>query len=73
MKNPFDHEELGFYALKNDKGQYSLWPSYLDIPTGWDIQFGVANRTDCISYIETHWKDICANASIQETSVGQGT
>ncbi|QST01044.1 MbtH family protein [Pontibacillus sp. ALD_SL1] len=58
MKNPFQHNEGTFYALQNHKGQYSLWPSFLDIPEGWDIRYGEASREDCVSYIETHWSDI---------------
>ncbi|UOQ48666.1 MbtH family protein [Gracilibacillus caseinilyticus] len=71
MKNPFENPEGTFYALKNDKGQYSLWPAFLDIPDGWDIEYGKANREDCIYYIETHWIDIRID-STSNKAIGLG-
>lgn len=70
MMNPFENKEGSFYTLRNQKGQYSLWPSFLDVPAGWQIQFGEASREECVTYIETHWRDIRVDSSTPLSSVG---
>ncbi|MGH3923486.1 MAG: MbtH family protein, partial [Pseudonocardiaceae bacterium] len=47
--NPFDDESGTFYALINDEGQYSLWPTFADVPTGWAIVHGAASRQSCLA------------------------
>ena len=37
MTNPFDDKSGIFQVLINDEGQYSLWPSFIDVPKGWTI------------------------------------
>jgi hypothetical protein len=32
--NPFDDEEGNFLVLINAEEQFSLWPSFIDIPAG---------------------------------------
>ena len=38
--SPFDDAEGVFYALVNDEEQYSLWPTFKDVPAGWQIAYG---------------------------------
>jgi len=40
MSNPFDDDGGTFVALINDEGQYSLWPTFADVPDGWRIVCG---------------------------------
>ena len=35
--NPFEDENGVYHVLINDEGQYSLWPSFKDVPQGWTI------------------------------------
>lgn len=56
--NPFDNENLTFLVLKNAQGEYSLWPEFHALPTGWDVQYGADTRAACIAYIEKHWTSI---------------
>jgi len=35
MTNPFEDENGIYHVLINDEGQYSLWPSFIDVPDGW--------------------------------------
>lgn len=56
--NPFDNEKFAFNVLKNQQGEYSLWPESYAIPAGWNIQFGPETRAQCIQYVETHWHSI---------------
>jgi hypothetical protein len=37
MTNPFDDDNGTFIALINDEGQYSLWPTFADVPDGWRV------------------------------------
>ena len=60
--NPFDDDPTGvagaFYVLVNDEEQHSLWPSFVDVPTGWRVVFGEGTRTDCLDYVDQTWTDL---------------
>ncbi len=56
--NPFDDENGTFVVLINDEEQHSLWPTFADIPAGWTVVFGEADRAACLEYIEENWPDI---------------
>ena len=56
--NPFDDDSGRFVVLVNDEEQHSLWPVFADVPAGWQIVFGEADRAACLDYIERHWTDI---------------
>lgn len=58
MTNPFEDETGTFYALVNDEGQYSLWPSFAEVPAGWTVVYGEATREACLGYIEQTWTDM---------------
>jgi MbtH protein len=58
MSNPFEAEDGTFHALVNDEGQYSLWPSFVDVPAGWRIAHGSDTRAACLAYIEKNWTDM---------------
>ncbi|QKV90560.1 MbtH family protein [Streptomyces sp. NA02950] len=66
MANPFDNEDGVFYALVNDEGQYSLWPTFADVPAGWEIAFGEDTRRACLDYIEETWTDMRPKSLIEE-------
>ncbi|HEV7980526.1 MbtH family protein [Amycolatopsis sp.] len=57
MTNVFDDETGTFLVLVNDEGQHSLWPSAIDVPTGWAVAHGASGRESCVDYIGTHWTD----------------
>ena len=56
--NPFDDENAAFLVLMNDEEQHSLWPTFSDVPDGWRVVFGEADRAACLEYIEQNWPDI---------------
>ncbi|MCB4769623.1 MbtH family protein [Ancylobacter sp. Lp-2] len=56
--NPFDDERHLFLALVNADGQYSLWPSFRDVPEGWRSVHGPDDRASCLQLIEREWQDI---------------
>jgi uncharacterized protein YbdZ (MbtH family) len=58
MTNPFEDEAGTYHVLKNEEGQYSLWPSFVDVPKGWTIVHESDNRAACLAFIEQHWTDM---------------
>jgi uncharacterized protein YbdZ (MbtH family) len=56
--NPFDDDNSSFLVLVNDEEQHSLWPVFADIPAGWQVVYGEADRAACLDYIEQSWTDI---------------
>jgi uncharacterized protein YbdZ (MbtH family) len=56
--NPFDDEDGNLFVLVNDEEQHSLWPVFADVPAGWRVVYGEANRAACLDYIEQNWTDI---------------
>ncbi|MFE2050994.1 MbtH family protein [Streptomyces sp. NPDC059459] len=58
MANPFEDNEAEYLVLRNDEGQYSLWPTFIDVPTGWQQVFGAASRQECLDHIEETWTDM---------------
>lgn len=58
MTNPFDDENGTFIVLVNDEGQHSLWPTFVDVPAGWDSVHEPASRQVCLNYINRTWTDM---------------
>lgn len=70
MKNPFDDEEGTFLVLRNEEGQYSLWPAFADVPSGWTVVHGPAGRQDCLEHVETSWTDLRPRSLAAEMESG---
>lgn len=47
--NPFDDDNGSFFVLVNDEEQHSLWPAFVDVPAGWRVVFGAADRAACLT------------------------
>lgn len=58
MSRAFDSDTAEYFALVNDEGQYSLWPRFADVPTGWTADFGPTSRQDCLEHIDRTWTDM---------------
>jgi len=58
MVNPFDDEEALFCVLVNDERQYSLWPTFADVPAGWEAVLTDRPRQECLDFIEETWTDM---------------
>ncbi|MGW7418065.1 MbtH family protein [Streptomyces sp. NPDC054863] len=58
MTNPFEDQEATYLVLVNPEKQHSLWPTFVDVPEGWEIAFGEASRQDCLDYVERSWTDM---------------
>jgi MbtH protein len=58
MTNPFEDENGTYNVLINGEGQYSLWPSLIEIPAGWTSVHEPASRQTCLDYINKNWTDM---------------
>src|ERR1700744_6613004 len=56
--NPFDDDNGSFFVLVNAEEQHSLWPPVADVPAGWRVVDGEAERSACRDYIEQNGPDI---------------
>jgi glycopeptidolipid biosynthesis protein len=56
--NPFDDDNGSFFVLVNGEEQHSLWPAFADVPAGWRVVYGAADRAGCLDYIEENRPDI---------------
>lgn len=58
MSNPFDVQDAYFSVLVNDENQHSLWPAFADVPAGWTVVHGPADRASCVDYVNANWTDL---------------
>jgi MbtH protein len=56
--NRFDDPEGRFLVLVNDEEQHSLWPSFAEVPAGWQPRFGPRPREACLAWVEANWTDL---------------
>ena len=42
-------------VVRNDVGQYSIWPTVSAMPQGWYETEMSGSKADCLEYIERHW------------------
>ena len=35
-----------------------MWAAFADVPVGWRVVYGEAERAACLDYIEQNWTDI---------------
>jgi uncharacterized protein YbdZ (MbtH family) len=70
--NPFDDDNGSFFVLVNDEEQHSLWPTFAEIPAGWQVVYGEADRAACLEYIEQNWSDIRPKSLRQRLAEGRG-
>ncbi|MGE2721065.1 MbtH family protein [Mycolicibacterium celeriflavum] len=70
--NPFDDDKGSFFVLVNDEEQQSLWPTFADVPAGWRVAYGHADRDACLRYIEQNWTDIRPKSLRERLATGRG-
>ncbi|MFH8568025.1 MbtH family protein [Streptomyces sp. NPDC017993] len=66
MTNPFENAEGRYLVLVNDEGQYSLWPSFAEVPAGWDVAHAEDSRQACLDHIEEHWTDMRPRSLVRQ-------
>lgn len=43
-------------VLRNEDGQYAIWPGDFTVPGGWHTVFGPASRAQCRAHVEREWR-----------------
>jgi uncharacterized protein YbdZ (MbtH family) len=71
--NPLDDDKGSFFVLANDEEQHRLRPTFADVPAGWRVVFGAADRAACLDYIEENWTDIRPQSLRERLAQGRAT
>lgn len=58
MSNPFDDKDGKFFVLVNEEGQHSLWPTFVNVPSGWRVTHGPESHTSCMEFVDKSWTDL---------------
>jgi MbtH protein len=66
--NPFDNDDETFFVIVNDEGQYSLWPTFREVPAGWMVELEPGTRTASLDYIKERWTDMRPKSLVVRTS-----
>jgi len=53
-----DDDRFEYQVLVNGEEQYSLWPTFKEIPNGWKQVGPIGSRAECLAYVEEVWTDI---------------
>jgi MbtH protein len=54
-----DEEDNTIYTVVvNHEEQYSIWPSYKEMPLGWSDVGKTGPKSECLSFIEEVWVDM---------------
>lgn len=65
MTNPFEDDDGDYLVLINDEGQYSLWPSFREVPAGWQMTGPRGKRQECLDWIDATWTDMRPNSLVR--------
>ena len=64
--NPFEDDDATYLVLVNDEGQYSLWPSFAEVPAGWTVAHREDTRQSCLDFVERTWTDMRPKSLVAE-------
>jgi MbtH protein len=51
-------DDTEFLVVLNDQEQYSIWPSYKPLPTGWRPEGTKGRKAECLAHIDQVWTDM---------------
>jgi glycopeptidolipid biosynthesis protein len=71
--NPFDDGNGSAFVLVDDEGLQSVWPAFADVPAGWRVGYGEADRAARLDYIEQNWTDMRPKRLCARLGSGQGS
>jgi len=47
-----------YRVVVNEEEQYSIWPTYLEIPAGWRDAGKSGPKDECLAYVKEVWTDM---------------
>lgn len=63
-------DEMGEYiVLVNEEEQYSLWPSFKSIPSGWHATGPKGSRKECLDWVGVNWTDMTPKSLRRRTDL----
>jgi len=60
-----------YSVVVNHEEQYSVWPTYQELPLGWSRVGLTGPKSECLGYIEKVWTDM-RPLSLRKTMTGTG-
>jgi MbtH protein len=54
----FDRDDVAFTVVINHEEQYSIWPTFKDVPKGWTAVGVTGSKKECLDHIEQVWTDM---------------
>jgi MbtH protein len=54
----WDSELTTFTVVVNHEDQYSIWPTYLELPKGWSEVGKTGTKAECLQHVEQVWTDM---------------
>jgi uncharacterized protein YbdZ (MbtH family) len=70
--NPFEDDSKSYSIIVNHENQYSLWPTFRQVPSGWAAVGVQAKRRECLEWITEKWKDMRPASLVREMNDGKG-
>jgi MbtH protein len=58
MPNEETEDKTIYNVVVNHEEQYSIWPTYRDIPLGWRAVDKSGLKDECLAYIKEVWTDM---------------
>ncbi len=58
MSDDEKEDTTTYNVVVNHEEQYSIWPTYRDIPAGWKAVGKSGPKADCLDYIKQVWTDM---------------
>jgi MbtH protein len=68
--NPFEDADGRYLVLVNDEGQYSLWPSFVEVPAGWTVALAETDRQAALDFVNETWTDMRPRSLVEAMEAG---
>lgn len=51
-------DDRDYQVVRNHEDQYSIWPTGLTLPAGWETVGRSGPKAECLAYIKEVWTDM---------------
>jgi MbtH protein len=51
-------DAVSYVVVVNHEEQYSIWPTHLDMPSGWSDAGKRGSKAECLAHVERVWTDM---------------
>lgn len=67
-----DEDDLQYTVVVNHEEQYSIWPTYRELPAGWREVGVTGPKAECLAHIDRVWTDM-RPLSLRRAMAGDGS